>query len=460
MYNLTDQPWINVLHHDGRPVRLSLADTLRSAHSLHLAYSNPMDRLATFRFLLALGYWCFANTGQAPESGQALPPAWLGWLEENREYFELFGEGRRFYQSPGSARTRPSTDLIHELPAANNFWHFRHVTDYIDGLCPACCVSGLLRLPVFTTIGGAGLGAGLNQTPPVYAIWQGTSLAETLGLNWQAANEPGLPAWLDPFLAQTEQEVGLLAGLTWLPRKVLLHGPEPGPARCSACGETAEALVYSCNNEAVNVPRTAVWHDPHAIYREDGNGLTAKVGLMSGDKYTFADRDWHKPLVQAIRTSQPPGPSRLFMVGFSSVQAKCVDVWEKTIALSGEAYDEELLAQIEARAYSLNKMRKQARRGSYQRSVGITAVADIIPHVEHRVGAHAGELIENKGHTWQEADRDYRFFMERLAISLEPEITAGAKLKREQLAHRKPWPLKPKATSKPKAKPKAGGDNE
>ena len=456
MYNLMNQPWISVLQLDGRSARLSLTETLRRAHTLHLAYSNPMDRLAVFRFLLALSYWCFANTDQAPGSGQPLPAEWVSWLDESREYFELFGDGSRFYQAAAGSRTRPIGDLIHELPAANNFWHFRHVTDYIDGICPACCVSGLLRLPLFTTIGGRGIGAGLNRTPPFYAIWQGNSLMESICLNWEPTSRLGVPAWLNPFESQREQDVALLTGLTWLPRQVFLHGPEPGTGRCSACGAEADALVYCCNIEPVKVPLEAVWRDPHAIYRDDGNGLTAKVALMSGDKYTFADRDSHKPLVSLLQTKGMDRPAKLFLVGFSSDKANCVDVWEKTIILTGKTPSDEHLAQIAERPNSLHKMRRQARRGDYRKSVGITAVADIIPHVEHRVGAHSGEMVENSGHDWQEADRDYRFFMERIASSLAPEISVAARLEREGLSRRKPWPVKPKTTKKPSS----GGDNE
>ena len=455
-YNLTDKPWISVLQLDGHFARLGLAEVLRKAHTLRLAYGNPMDRMSVFRFLLALGYWCFANTKQAPVSDKPLPQAWTDWLEQNQEYFELFGDGPRFYQSPGTSRIRPSTDLIHELPTANNFWHFRHVTDFIDGICPACCVTGLLRLPLFTTVGGSGIGAGINRTPPFYAIWQGDSLSESIFLNWEPTSRLGVPAWLNPFGSQNEKDVALLTGLTWLPRKVFLLGPVSDGAKCSACGEEHEPLVYACNNEAVKVPPNLVWNDPHAIYRDDRNGLTAQVALMSGDKYTFANRDWHKPLVGFLRAKGMSRTATLFLVGFTSVQAKCVDIWEKTIALSGKTSSEELLDQISERAYSLHRMRKQDRRGDYKESVGITAVADIIPHVEHRVDVHSGEMVENSGNVWQEADEDYGFFMKRFAVSLMPEITVAAKLEREQLARRKPWPLKPKSIKKPSS----GDDNE
>src|SRR3989304_4725413 len=160
MYNLLEQNWIPVLWHNGRCDRVNLRDAFAQAHRIReIAASNPMDRVAVIRFLLALLYWCRGNPPQESPPMSAFSPEWFSRLDENRDCFNLLGEGKRFYQVGAARRSRPVTDLIQEIPTGNNFWHFRHSTAYKDGLCPACCAMGLLRLPLFsvTSVAGRGL---------------------------------------------------------------------------------------------------------------------------------------------------------------------------------------------------------------------------------------------------------------------------------------------------------------
>ncbi len=58
-YNLLREPWIPVLRHDGMFLRLGIIDALSQAHLIReIASSNPMDRVAIFRLLLSILYWC------------------------------------------------------------------------------------------------------------------------------------------------------------------------------------------------------------------------------------------------------------------------------------------------------------------------------------------------------------------------------------------------------------------
>jgi len=57
-YNLLDEKWIPVLYHDGKWERLGIRRTLADAHRIRqIAASNPMDRVAIIRFLLAGVFW-------------------------------------------------------------------------------------------------------------------------------------------------------------------------------------------------------------------------------------------------------------------------------------------------------------------------------------------------------------------------------------------------------------------
>ncbi len=58
-YNLIEEKWIPVLWRDGSTGRVGIREALAQAHHIRqIAASNPMDRLAILRFLLALLYWC------------------------------------------------------------------------------------------------------------------------------------------------------------------------------------------------------------------------------------------------------------------------------------------------------------------------------------------------------------------------------------------------------------------
>lgn len=230
MYNLLDEKWIPVLYHDGTWERVGIRKAFADADKIRqIAASNPMDRVAILRFLLALLYWCKGSppdTKNASSSG-SFPSEWFSKLDDNKECFNLLGEGKRFYQYHGAGEAKntelAANYLVHEIPTGTNKWHFRHATDEVDGLCPACCTMGLLRLPLFATSGGRGKPPGVNSKPPVYVIPLGVSLAATLRLSWLKVSCLGTPAWETPEMKlPREGAVALLMGLTWLPRRVWL----------------------------------------------------------------------------------------------------------------------------------------------------------------------------------------------------------------------------------------------
>ena len=145
-FNLLDKEWIPVFYRDGTVKRVGIRRALEQAHRIRqIAASNPMDRLAILRFLLALLYWC---KGNPPDklSDDSFPPDWFKKLHDNKNYFNLLGKGKRFYQDSEAKRPQAVTQLIQEIPAGNNFYHFRHSIDKKDGLCPACCAIGLLAV--------------------------------------------------------------------------------------------------------------------------------------------------------------------------------------------------------------------------------------------------------------------------------------------------------------------------
>lgn len=99
-YNLLIEDWIPVLWNNGEFSRVRIGEAFRKASRIRqIAASNPMDRVSIVRFLLALLYWC---KGNVTDEGDAIPkdsfPAdWFLKLEKNQDYFNLLGDGKRFY---------------------------------------------------------------------------------------------------------------------------------------------------------------------------------------------------------------------------------------------------------------------------------------------------------------------------------------------------------------------------
>ncbi len=279
-YNLLEKKWIPVLKTDGTFCCIGIKEAFTQATSIRqIAANNPMDRAAILRFLLALLYWCKGNPPEDKTNSAFFTSDCFTKLDNNKEYFNLLGDGKRFYQYKKTSNGKTANYLIQEIPTGNNFWHFRHSIDKKDGLCLACCAMGLLRLPMFATSGGQGTSPeqskspGINGKPPVYVISIGATLAETLKLLWNKEYVLGTPSWEKPDLQlpQNSGIVGLLTGLTWLPRRVWLIEPDRcRKASCIACGRSAH-LIRHCEFEGLGSIKDNKkdnnwqWKDPHVI---------------------------------------------------------------------------------------------------------------------------------------------------------------------------------------------------
>lgn len=119
MYNLLDEKWLPVLWVDGKYGRVGIREALTQAHRIRqVAASSPMDRVAVLRFLLALLYWCRGNpqdTAGAP--ADPFSEGWFSRLDENKECFELLGEGKRFYQYRKTEDKKLSVNYLGVCPS-------------------------------------------------------------------------------------------------------------------------------------------------------------------------------------------------------------------------------------------------------------------------------------------------------------------------------------------------------
>jgi len=355
-YNLLDEKWIPVLYHDGKVDRVGICKALEDAHKIRqIAASNPMDRVAILRFLLALLYWCKGNPPDKIPDG-SFPPDWFKKLAGNKDCFNLLGVEKRFYQSkPAVSKNNKKLSanyLVQEVPTGTNLSHFRHSTDGNNGLCPACCAMGLLRLPVFATSGGRGKPPGINAKPPIYVIPLGSSLADTLLLSWRQLSDVnfGTPAWENPDLQLPKTGViPLLMGLTWLPRRAWLDNPEGPETNCISCGRK-ERLIRQIVFAPIGSQKTdeeghgRVWRDPHVI-RDSKDVVKPSNVLGASDA---AAGQWTKIMAGILDRQKNNDSRRVWVVGFATVQNdKYLEAMEYVIPFPTAAGDQRLQESIE-----------------------------------------------------------------------------------------------------------------
>jgi len=110
-YNLIDEEWIPVLYQNGDYKLVGILTALTDAHKIRqIAASNPMDRVSLLRFLLAVLYWCRGNPKEEDKNNKQFPAEWFEKLKQHKhkEYFNLLGDGKRFYQEEGKNQIKTS----------------------------------------------------------------------------------------------------------------------------------------------------------------------------------------------------------------------------------------------------------------------------------------------------------------------------------------------------------------
>ncbi len=476
-YNLLEEQWIPVMWANGRTSRVGIREALTQAGRIRqIAASNPMDRVAVLRFLLALLYWCKDNPlGDLKiTSRDGFPADWFSKLDDNKDYFNLLGEGKRFYQwRKPEDKPLSANYLIHEIPTGDNIWHFRHSRDKVDGLCPACCAMGLIRLPLFATGGGAGKSPGINAKPPIYVMPLGQSLAATLRLSWRQVPNLGTPAWERPDLPLPQTgDVPLLLGLTWLARRVWLADPEQPEANCISCGQkkqlirqTVFAGLGSTKGEDGSPAR--FWQDPHAIYEQTKKGDVMSIHAVDAlGASDAAAGQWSKIMAGILRKHETSMETKVWVVGFSTVQqCKYLEAVESVVSLPS-------LQETQASVDKLERWQREFRNLvanvkkiydeglSHKRRHEIdipSAASGIRPNVEHRVCSRLPELLAGGDAAWQGAASEYRPMMKMIAQSLAPGFTVAALRKRREIESVIPN-MKPKAETEKRRSPKKGGE--
>ena len=340
-YNLLEEKWIPVLYVDGKTDRVGICQALTEAGKIRqIAASNPMDSVALLRFLLAVLMWCKEDAKPSlaalDEKSAGIPKNWLAKLNANEAAFDLFDEGRPFMQdrTVQEENTNAATELIHDLPSGSALNHFRHTRDKVDGLCPACCVLGLVRWPCYATAGTKGAGKSMTASPngntPAYAFPVCNTLLQCLGASVKrlTASPNDTPIWLSN---GRPGELGPLSGLTWRSRSVLLSMPTENDGRlCSYCGANTGGLICEIRFQPgwKRISEKPWDADPHLVRvaRKKKNGAVEKVLVAYPSPQDSVDRSamlW-RDLTEGVFESTGADPTNSVphdVVVLGSVQA-------------------------------------------------------------------------------------------------------------------------------------------
>ncbi|MBZ0253236.1 MAG: type I-E CRISPR-associated protein Cse1/CasA, partial [Candidatus Methylomirabilis sp.] len=373
-FNLLVEPWIPVLLRDGRADRVGIRRALTEAGMIRqIAASNPMDRVALLRLLLAVLQWCKPTPtdrelASLREDGCAgIPEKWLdaklGTPEAPNAAFELWPErGNGFLQTASRDKkaTEPPTYLLHEFPVGTNIAHFRHARDDAATICPACAALGLVRAPLFTTQGGSGKSPGINDKPPIYFVPTGLTLLDTLLLQWPfEVVAYDRPAWERKPNRKPTDPVGVLEGFTWLPRRVRLQASRSTGGPCAVCSLTEDGgafvtrIVFEGDPGSKKDEKSGlVWRDPHVAYPEPKSPKTDGVlrAANSLGMLGSALGQWRRLSTSALASesdqARPPAALQsaakraraaeyveVEACGFASDQMKYMECWSRSLKL-------------------------------------------------------------------------------------------------------------------------------
>lgn len=282
-YNLLEEKWIPVLYGDGKTDRVGICQALTDARTIRqIAASNPMDRVALLRFLLAVLMWCKEDAKSSlaalDEKSAGIPENWLAKLKANNAAFNLLGNGKRFYQDESlmGKESRPIGDLLVEFPGADSVNHMRHVVhDSSYGFCPACCAMGILRLSVWAPANRF-YPASVNPGSAAYAFIEGKNLFQTLCANLPETNPQAAQA---PWLGNEQpNSPDAVAKLAWRPRKLWLNVASKND-HCANCGSFGELITSLCYEGGWSPPVTdgqQFGKDVLAEFQKINNGYTSK----------------------------------------------------------------------------------------------------------------------------------------------------------------------------------------
>ncbi|MEH0576833.1 MULTISPECIES: type I-E CRISPR-associated protein Cse1/CasA [Streptomyces] len=308
-FDLTTQPWIEVLKRDGSQEQLSLRQVFAQAGGIRRITGDlPTQEFALVRLLLAVAHDALDGPGDVESWGelwadpQCFAPV-AAYLDTHRERFDLLHPAAPFFQTAGLRTAKDEVfslnRIVADVPNGEAFFTVRMPT--VDRLSFAEAARWVVHAHAYDTSGiksgmvgdervkggkvyplGTGWAGGLGG---VFA--EGDSLRETLLLNLVAADTDALdftaddrPAWRRepcPPGGAERTPTGLRDLYTWQSRRLRLHH--------DADGVTGVVLGYGDPLSARNMQR----REPMTAWRRS----------------TFQEKKLRQPLIYLPRDHDP-----------------------------------------------------------------------------------------------------------------------------------------------------------
>ena len=319
--------------------RLSVEQALTQAHTLgDLRGNSTLETYSLYRFLAAILQAVYTPNGTELTELQA-----RGHFDPAR----ITAFCTQYPLAPATFGQVPDLEgkiktvgyVLFGEPAGADSLFFRHQSaDKAKTVCEQCVWTGLLSVTAWQTIGGQGLTASINGTPPLYFLPKADTLFETLVRCLVPDVPPCGGLWDRPIAFQFYKEVPYLHGLTFMPRRVRVLWQTGGAERCTRCGAPihgpwAREMVHLKGEKYVGDQ----WRDPFVAYitRE---GRTYPLALRQPEPAYGAailkglGRVTHRPQLFALWPDQKAW--RVF--GAITNQAKWIDTFVTDIELTEE----------------------------------------------------------------------------------------------------------------------------
>ena len=201
-YNVLEEPWIPVIDLDGKRKMLGIMDTLAQAHQIkEISDTIPSYEYGVFRFLCA-----FLMDVYRPEEWGSIQDLYdrksfdMGTIQDYIECckkegvsFDLFDKKRPFLQTAYNEEYDKNLVSVAALniamPSGNNHIHFEHRKEQEQSMTYEEAARGLCALNLFCTAGAQGYPSTINGAPPIYFVYEGANLFESLVYSMVAVEE-------------------------------------------------------------------------------------------------------------------------------------------------------------------------------------------------------------------------------------------------------------------------------
>jgi len=308
-FNLWTEPWITLEQMNGSLVQRGIYETLLNAHTYIAIYDqSPLVVVGIHRLLVAILQDTLQIQARADLEDlwemQKFPAADIerfGAQFANR--FDLFSEHEPFMQSADISLYSGKEDeggsvarLFVETPSGTETIHYHHMLAEEHVFSPATVAAALVTIPAFVTIGGPGLMASINGTPPIYILPGGRTLFESLAASlitptqqyWPHLDAPNRAWWrreatveksskftetkagekgLTRAMSKQLSQVSYLHGLTFPARRIRLY-PTRVNTNCTRSGQFTEwgvrRMVFEMGESKFD---DVEWIDPFVAYR-------------------------------------------------------------------------------------------------------------------------------------------------------------------------------------------------